>query len=63
MTHSLHYSLLLERYHGLSFTPAEENAEKALAESAVVRDMPCYPAEGSVRAVSGTLVIKLSDTP
>lgn len=63
MTHSLHYSLLLERYHGLSFTPAGEDAEKMLAESDTVRDMPCYPADGSVRAISGTLVVKLSDTP
>ena len=63
MTHALHYSLLLERCHGLSFTPADNAAAEALAENEIVRGMPCYPAEGSVRAVSGTLVIKLSDTP
>lgn len=61
MTHSLHYSLLLDRYHGLSFTPADSEAVKALAENAIVRGMPCCPEEGSVQAISGTLVIKLSD--
>lgn len=61
MTHALHYSLLLDRYHGLSFTPADDETAKTLAENPIVRDMPCYPAEGCVRAVSGTLVIKFSE--
>ncbi|MBD5531560.1 MAG: hypothetical protein HDQ98_05055 [Lachnospiraceae bacterium] len=61
MTHALHYSLLLDRYHNLSFTPADNEALEALAENAIVRSMPCYPEEGSVQAISGTLVIKLSD--
>lgn len=63
MTHALHYSLLLERYHGLTFTPVTDDEVNALSENAVVHEMPCYPQEGSVRAVSGTLVIKLADTP
>lgn len=63
MTHALHYSLLLDRYHGLSFTPADDKTAGALAANETVRSMPCYPAEGSVRAVSGTLVIKFSDAP
>lgn len=61
MTHALHYSLLLDRYHNLSFTPADNEAVEALAENAIVRGMPCYPEEGSIQAISGTLVIKLSD--
>lgn len=63
MTHALHYSLLLDRYHGLSFTPVDNETAEALSESDIVRDMPCYPEAGSVRAVSDTLVIKFSDTP
>lgn len=63
MTHALHYSLLLDRYHGLSFTPVDDETAKRLAENPIVRDMPCYPAEGCVRAVSGTLVIKFSEKP
>lgn len=63
MTHALHYSLLLTRYHGLTFAPSTKEEEYALAENAVVHDMPCYPQEGSVRAISGTLVIKLADAP
>lgn len=63
MTHALHYSLLLDRYHGLSFTPVNDKTVKALTENPIVRDMPCYPAEGCVRAVSGTLVIKFSQEP
>lgn len=63
MTHALHYSLLLERYHGLSFTPADDETLTALAADAIVRDMPCYPEKGSIRAVSGTLVIKFSPAP
>ncbi|MCM1537167.1 MAG: glucosyltransferase domain-containing protein [bacterium] len=63
MTHALHYSLLLDRYHGFSFMPMDTEASEALAASAAVRDMPCYPADGSVRAVSGTLVIKFSEEP
>lgn len=63
MTHALHYSLLLDRYHGLSFTPVDDKTAKTLAENPIVRDMPRYPAEGCVRAVSGTLVIKFSEEP
>lgn len=63
MTHALHYSLLLERYHGLSFTPADDETLKILAADAALRDMPCYPEEGCVRAISGTLVIKFSENP
>ncbi len=63
MTHALHYSLLLDRYHGLSFTPVDNEAMETLAENTIVRDMPCYPEDGYVRAVSGTLVIKLSEKP
>lgn len=63
MTHALHYSLLLDRYHGLSFTPLNDEMTKAFAENEIVRDMPCYPEDGYIRAVSGTLVIKFSDRP
>ncbi len=63
MTHALHYSLLLTRYHGLTFTPVTGDEVNALSENAIVHDMPCYPQEGSVRAISGTLVIKLADAP
>lgn len=63
MTHALHYSLLLDRYHGLSFTPMNDEMTKALAENEIVRDMPCYPEDGYIRAVSGTLVIKFSTIP
>ncbi|MBD5482985.1 MAG: hypothetical protein HDR15_10795 [Lachnospiraceae bacterium] len=63
MTHALHYSLLLDRYHGLSFTPLDDEMTKAFAENEIVRDMPRYPEDGYIRAVSGTLVIKFSDKP
>lgn len=63
MTHALHYSLLLDRYHGLSFTPADNETAGVLAGNETVQNMPCYPIEGSVRAISGTLVIKFSDAP
>lgn len=63
MTHALHYSLLLERYHGFSFTPMNDEMTKVFAENEIVRDMPCYPEDGYIRAVSGTLVIKFSDRP
>ncbi|MDE6421174.1 MAG: glucosyltransferase domain-containing protein, partial [Lachnospiraceae bacterium] len=63
MTHALHYSLLLDRYHGLSFTPMNVETTNAFAENEIVRDMPCYPEDGYIRAVSGTLVIKFSDKP
>lgn len=63
MTHAFHYSLLLTRYHGLTFTPVSDEEADTLSESTAVHDMPCYPQEGSVRAISGTLVIKLADTP
>lgn len=63
MTHALHYSLLLDRYHEISFTPVDDETAKTLAKNPIVRDMPCYPAEGCVRAVSDTLVIKFSEQP
>ncbi|MCM1103315.1 MAG: glucosyltransferase domain-containing protein [Clostridium sp.] len=63
MTHALHYSLLLERYHGLSFSPMDDEQLPSLSENDIVRDMPCYPEDGYIRAVSGTLVIKFSDEP
>lgn len=63
MTHALHYSLLLERYHGFSFTPMNDEMTRAFAENEIVRSMPCYPEDGYIRAVSGTLVIKFSDRP
>lgn len=63
MTHALHYSRLLDRYHGFSFTPMNDEMTKALAENEIVRDMPCYPEDGYIRAVSGTLVIKFSTIP
>jgi len=39
----------------------EEIEPSSVAELPEVQKMPCYPESGSIRIVSGTLVVKFSD--
>ena len=44
----------------LGWRPQEASDTAELAESEVVRAMPCYPAAGSIRVIDGTVVVKFS---
>lgn len=40
---------------------SEEIESSSVAKLPEVQKMPCYPESGSIRIVSGTLVVKFSD--
>lgn len=49
-------------YCGYMPTMASDEEVSALFETQEVKDMPCWPAEGSIRAIGDTMVVKFSQT-
>lgn len=52
----------LNATYGLELTSATKTEREVLAQTNLVANMPCWPAEGSMCVIDGTLVIKLADS-
>ena len=52
----------LNATYGLELTSATKTEQESLAQTENVANMPCWPAEGSLCVIDGTLVIKLADS-
>ena len=62
MTHSLHYSNLFSEYYYLDLEAADDaKIASLIANNSDISSMPCWPAEGSIRIIDHTLIIKLSE--
>ncbi len=61
MSHSLHYSNALARYHHITLAPADEARIQELSADRRILEMPIWPAAGSVAVIEHTVVIRLSD--
>ncbi|MDO4634278.1 MAG: hypothetical protein Q4B01_10510 [Eubacteriales bacterium] len=46
-------------YLGFNYVPADEETMAKLKKMKKVRKMPCYPAQGSICMIDGTIVVKL----
>jgi hypothetical protein len=52
----------LNATYGLELTSATKAEQELLAQTEIVANMPCWPAEGSMCVIDGTLIIKLTDS-
>ena len=52
----------LNATYGLELTSATKVEQELLAQTEIVANMPCWPAEGSMCVIDGTLIIKLADS-
>ena len=48
-------------YFGYELPMASDETVDRLKNNSIVQDMPCFPDEGSIRIIDGTVVIKLED--
>lgn len=51
----------IRNYYGYSFPTASEDEIAALNDSEEVRNMPCWPNEGSIKVIDDTVVIKCQE--
>lgn len=52
----------IRNYYGYTFPMAEEAEIQALSETEEVRNMPCWPSEGSIKVIGDTVVIKCQES-
>ena len=53
----------IRNYFGYTFPVASDNEIAELNKSDEVRNMPCWPNEGSIKVIDDTVVIKCQDLP
>lgn len=51
----------IENYVGYRIPTADQQTLEKLADSATVKEMPCYPNAGSIRVIGDTVVVKFQD--
>lgn len=52
----------IEKYFGYKVSPEEEEVIENLENNENVKNMPCWPDNGSVKVIGETIVIKLENT-